>query len=71
MTYLDDERRWRTEQELAKSKPPMSEAAKAVQKLIDLGWSHENFSDIAYAIKKGFIGRTPLRKIITKSEQRR
>jgi hypothetical protein len=61
MSYLDDERRQRTEH-LEKR----DAAGKAIKELIALGWTYKNFEDVAAGLRLEKFGRTPLRKIIRK-----
>jgi hypothetical protein len=67
MEWLEHQRRQQVEKRRA-----ASEASKAVDVLLGLGWTSENFADIAAGLKKkekaGGGGR-PLRKIITPKNQ--
>jgi Holliday junction resolvasome RuvABC DNA-binding subunit len=61
MEWLEHQRRQQVEKR--------REASNAVDALLGLGWTSENFADVASGLKKKeqASGAQPLRKIITKS----
>jgi hypothetical protein len=63
MEWLEHQRRQQVEK-----RREAREASDAIDVLLGLGWTSENFADIAAGLKKQAAGAQPLRKIITKSK---
>jgi len=69
MNWLEHEQTIRARQGLGAKQP--NEASKAVNVLLGLGWTSENFTDVAAGLRKKehASGAGPLRKIINKDKR--